>query len=421
MIRVVVTGIGFASSIGVGQEEVLSSLQDLRHGFALQQLPGEGVGPELVYGKVDGFDFTGNESRNWTFPGSEDLDTAFVSGLSPHGAYAWVALEEALKHADLKRAQLGDGKTGLFCASAGSARMMHHHIGRMAAANWKRSSPMGVVSSIAGTLNFNLAAHFGIQGANCGFVSACTSSSHAIGYAFDEIALGRHKRILVVAAEDGEAETLLPFLGMRALSRNQDPDTASRPFDQKRDGFVGTGGGVALILESMDSAHSRCTEPIAEMLGWGQASDGHNVAAPHPEGLGIQTAMKNCLASANVDAKSIDWINAHATSTPAGDRAEVLALKSLGFAEAGAQTLISSTKGLTGHGLSFTGALEAAICVLCLSKGIVPGNSALTEPDPVCDGLSLPIETAPKDLQLVLNNNSGFGGSNVSQLFAQPK
>ena len=130
--------------------------------------------------------------------------------------------------------------------------------------------------------------------------------------------------------------------------------------------------------------------------------------------------MKNCLKSANVAPDSIDWVNAHATSTPVGDRAEVLALKSIGFAEESAQTSISSTKGLTGHGLSFSGALEAAICVLCISKGIVPGNTALTEPDPLCDGLSLPTETTLRDLRFVLNNNSGFGGSNVCQLFAQP-
>jgi 3-oxoacyl-[acyl-carrier-protein] synthase-1 len=276
------------------------------------------------------------------------------------------------------------------------------------------------VSSIAGTLNFNLAAHYGIKGANCGFVSACTSSSHALGYAFDEIALGRQERMLVVGAEDGEAETLLPFIGMRALSNNKDPDTASRPFDQKRDGFVGTGGGAALILESEVSAAKRGVEPIAEMRGWAQASDGHSVAAPHPAGWGIQTAMEQCLKVAKVDPKFVDWVNAHATSTPAGDRAEALALKAVGFADEGVGTKVSSTKSLTGHGLSYAGALEAAICVLCLAEGIVPGNAALVDPDPACDGLALPAQTEFLELQFVLNNNSGFGGSNVCQLFAKP-
>jgi len=420
MNKVLVTGVGFVSSIGVGREEVLSSLKELRHGFALQQLPGDGIGPELVCGKVDGFDFGGSESRDWLFPGSDELDPAFLSCLSPHGAFALVALEEALDQAAVDRADFGDGRTGLFCASAGSPRLMHHHLTRMAATGWKRVSPTGIVSSIPGTLNFNLAAHYGVRGASCGFVSACTSSSHALGYAFDEIALGRQDRMLVVGAEEGEAESLLPFLGMRALSSNRDPATASRPFDRKRDGFVGTGGGAALVLESEDFALQRGATVLAEMRGWGQASDGHSVAAPHPEGLGIRRAMENCLDAAHVDAGSIDWVNAHATSTPAGDRVEALALKSLGFADEGVETMISSTKGLTGHGLSYAGALEAAICVLCLTEGMVPGNAALSEPDPACEGLALPTRTEQKDLRFVLNNNSGFGGSNVCQLFAKP-
>ena len=278
---------------------------------------------------------------------------------------------------------------------------------------------MGVISSVAGTLNFNLAAHYGITGANCGFVSACSASGHAIGYAFDEVALGRQDRVLVVAAEDGNAESLLPFTGMRALSTNRDPDTASRPFDCKRDGFVGTGGGAALILESAESAKQRGAVPIAEMLGWGQASDGYSIAAPHPEGRGVQASISNCLQATNVEAGSVDWINAHATSTPSGDRAEAIALQALGYGDASVETLISSTKGLTGHGLSYASALEAAICVLCITEGIVPGNAGLTEPDPSCEGLRLPTSTEEADLRLVLNSSSGFGGANVCQLFAR--
>jgi 3-oxoacyl-[acyl-carrier-protein] synthase-1 len=420
MDRVVVTGIGFASSIGVGREAVLSSLLELRHGFSRRQLAGEGIGPELVCGSVDGFDVASGESRDWIFPGSEKYDSSFLRGLPPHGPFALTALEEAMSQASLDHAEVKDGRTGLFCASPGSPGMIHHRLKRMEAANWQRADPMGVVSSVPGTLNFNLASHYGITGANCGFVSACTSSSHAIGYAFDEIALGRQQTMLVVAAEDGDAATILPFLGMRALSTNPDPGTASRPFDCKRDGFVGTGGAAALILESAESAKQRGATVLAEILAWAQASDGYSVAAPHPEGKGIRTAMERCLAAAKVEAASIDWINVHATSTPAGDRAEALALKSLGFANEGIETLVSSTKGLTGHGLSYAGALEAAICVLSLNNGIVPGNSALTEPDPVCEGLNLPTLTEHKNPNLVLNNSSGFGGSNICHLFAQP-
>ena len=349
----------------------------------------------------------------------EKFDAAFLRGLPPHGPFAIVALEEALVHAGLDGDALGDGRTGVFCASGGSPRMLHHRLARLEDSGWKRADPMAVVSAVSGTLNFNLAARYGITGANCGFVSACASSSHALGYAFDEVALGRQDRILVVAAEDGNAESLLPFTGMRALSTNRDPDTASRPFDSKRDGFVGTGGGAALVLESAASAEQRGAAPLAEMRGWGQASDGYNVAAPHPEGKGVRAAIGNCLQATRTEAGSIDWINAHATSTPAGDRAEALALKALGFGDPGVGTRVSSTKGITGHGLSHAGALEAALCVLSLTEGIVPGNAALAEPDPACAGLRLPTTTETTKPRLVLNTSSGFGGSNVCHVFAR--
>lgn len=419
MNRVVITGIGFSSSIGTGQEHVLRSLRDLRHGFVRKRITEEDTGPELVVGAVEDFDVRGCESSDWTFPGRESMPSSLLRGLPPHGPYAFVALEEALRQANIEPRELGDGRTGLFCASPGSPRMLRHRLNAFAATGWKRADPMAIVSSVPATLNFNLAAHYGITGANCGFVSACSSSSHALGYAFDEIALGRQERMLVVSAEDGDAESLLPFIGMRALSTHSDVNTASRPFDGKRDGFVGTGGGVALILESSSHAGNRGARPLAEMLSWGQASDGYSVAAPHPEGKGLQAAMRNCLQAAGTDPKSVDWINAHATSTPAGDRAEAIALKALGCANPGWETLISSTKGLTGHGLSHAGALEAALCVLCLKERIVPGNAALEHPDPVCDGLHLPTLTKNRDLKLVLNNSSGFGGSNVCHLFSQ--
>ena len=420
MNKVFVTGVGFACSIGTGRDEVLSSLRDLRHGFVRRQLAGEGIGPELVCGAVDGFDVASFEARDWTFPGSDDLVPGFVRGLPPHGTYAFVALEEALRQAGLERDDLTDGGTGIYGASPGSPRLLHHHLNLLSESDWRRVGPLSVVSTVAGTLNFNLAVHYGIAGANCGFVSACTSSSHALGYAFDEIALGRQERMLVVSADDGNAETLLPFQGMRALSMNPDPDTASRPFDCGRDGFVGTCGGAALVLESAEATRSRGAEPLAEMLAWGQASDGFSVAAPHPDGMGIKTAMNRCLAGARVGAASVDWVNAHATSTPAGDRVEAQAIKSVGFDDPGIKTLVSSTKGLTGHGLSHAGLLEAAICVLCMEESLVAGNSALEDPDPACEGLRLPTQSEERDLKLVLNNSSGFGGSNVCHLFASP-
>jgi 3-oxoacyl-(acyl-carrier-protein) synthase len=278
---------------------------------------------------------------------------------------------------------------------------------------------MGIVSSIAGTLNFNLAAHYKISGAVCGFVSACASSSHALGYAMDEIRLGRQQRMLVVGAEDFSAESIVSFSSLRALSNNPDPTTASRPFDQRRDGFVGTGGAVTLVIEEASFARQRGARIQAELIGWGQAGDGHSVAASHPEGAGLREAMRRTLADAGVAPTAIGYVNAHATSTPAGDRSEALALKSL-FTDQGARPRVSSTKALTGHGLSLAGAMEAAFCTLAIDGGFIPGAAHLGEPDPACAGLDLPRTSLDEPPGLVLNNSSGFGGSNVCHLLRRP-
>ncbi len=422
MNQVLVTGLGFATSIGTRYDEVLESLRGLSNGFARKQLGEDAVagtaGVELVCGDVKGFDLSSCDFRDWRIPDSHRFNTSLLRSLPPHGPYAVTALEQAIDMAEIDRTDLGDGRCGLFCASPGSPAMTRHYLNRMAASGWRRGPPMGIVSSVAGTLNFNLATHYGITGASCGFVSACASSSHAIGYAFDEIALGRQDLMLIVAAEDSSAESLLPFLGMNALTLNPDTHSASRPFDRQRDGFVGTGGAAALILESAASAQRRGRTPIAELLGWGQASDGYNVAAPHPQGKGIRRAMEICLQSSGVNARQVDWINAHATSTPAGDRAEATALTDLGFADDDNNTSISSTKGLTGHGLSYAGALEAAICALAIKEGLIPGNAGLEQIDRCCAGLNLPVKTRAQPLNYVLNNSCGFGGANVCHLFA---
>ncbi len=422
MNTVVISGIGFATSIGTRYDQVHESLRELNNGFKRKRFgsdgDGEEAGIELVCGDVSGFDLSSCDFRDWVYPDSLPLDTGILRSLPTHGPYAVAALEEAINMAEIERKTLGNGRCGLYCASPGSPSMTRQHLNQMAGNSWRRCPPMAIVNSIAGTLNFNLTTHYGITGSSCGFVSACASSSHAIGYAFDEIALGRQDLMLIVAAEDGSTESLLPFLGMRALSLNPDPGTASRPFDQQRDGFVGTGGAAALVLESATSARQRDSTPVAEMLGWGQASDGYNVAAPHPQGEGIRRAMEICLQTSGVEAEQIDWINAHATSTPAGDCAEATALADLGFAEDEIDTSISSTKGLTGHGLSYAGVLEAAICALAIKEDLIPGNAGLEQIDASCAGLNLPGVSRSQPLNFVLNNSCGFGGANVCHLFA---
>lgn len=409
---VLITGLGFITSIGNDRASVSASLREGRTGVVAQQLYDNPALAIKVCAPVRDFEVDSPSWRDWTWPARYDLPRETLRGLAPHGVYAFCAFEQALADAGLTRADLTNGETGLFCASAGSALMTHHHLAQSREAHFERGNPLGVVSSIAGTLNFNLAAHYGITGAVTGFASACASSSHAIGYAIDEIRLGRQQRMIVVGAEELNADTLLPFAPMRALSVNADPAIASRPFDTARDGFVGTGGAVVLILEDAETARQRGATSYADLLGWGQAADGYSVATSHPEGAGLREAMKRALKDAGVTPADIDYVNAHATSTPIGDRAEALALRAV-FDSATARPVISSTKGLTGHGLSMAGAMEAAFCALALREGFMPGNAHLINADSVCEGLNLPRETVSVAPSLVLNNSSGFGGSNV--------
>ncbi|BET69415.1 beta-ketoacyl-ACP synthase I [Opitutales bacterium ASA1] len=411
--RVVVTGLGFITPIGTDRASVSAHLREGRHGLEPIAFWGNHEIPIKVAGTVKGFTVDSIHWRDWQWPSQFEIPRETLRGLAPHGVYAFCAVSQALAHAGLSTDQIaGDAGTGLYCASAGSAMMLHQNLALMHAANGLRGNPLGVVSSIAGTLNFNLAAHFRIRGAACGFASACASSSHALGYACDALRLGRLDRAIVVGAEDLNGETLVPFSAMRALSPQADPRAASRPFDAARDGFVGAGGAVAMIVETAEAADARGARPLAEIAGWGEAADGYSVATSHPEGVGLQLAMRRALAEADVAPEAVDWVCAHATSTPVGDKAEALALRAL-FGTRSGRPLVSSTKALTGHPLSLAGVMEAAFCVLGIDEGFVPGNPHLVVPDIACEGLELPrasVATAPR---VVLNNSSGFGGSNV--------
>ncbi len=416
----VVTGLGFITSIGNDRAAVTESLHTLRPGLERVEFLGNPSLAVKVAGTIKDFTVDSPSWRDWRYPARYTLPREALRSLPPHGLYAICAVEQALADSGLAAADLTDGGTGLYCASAGSAFLLHHHLAHMHAVRGERGNPMGVVASIAGTLNFNLAANYGIRGAVGGFAAACASSSHALGCALDDIRLGRQTRMLVVGAEEVNAETILPFAAMRALSTNPDPATASRPFDQQRDGFVGAGGAVCLILEEAESARKRGVPIYAEFAGWGQAADGFNVAVSHPDGAGLAEAIRRALADAGVKPAEIGYVNAHATSTPAGDRSEALALGAV-FTKTGAHPQVSSTKGLTGHPLSMSGVMEAAFCALAIRDGFIPGNANLVSPDEACAGLSLPRSTVAAAPGIVLNNSSGFGGSNVCHVFKPTK
>jgi 3-oxoacyl-[acyl-carrier-protein] synthase-1 len=411
--RVVISGLGFISSIGNDAVSVTQSLHELRHGIAPHEFfPGRDLEVKIA-GTIKDFDTRSTHFSEWSWPERYSFGRDVLRSLSPHGLHAMCAVEQLIADAKLTPELLANGDTGLFTASAGSPFLQRHYLNQVHDSGGGRMHPMGIVSSIPGTLNFNLAPHYQIKGAVCGFVSACASTAHAIGYASDEIRLGRQQRILIVGAEDLTLESTYSFHGMRALSRNQDPATASRPFDQARDGFVGSGGAASLLIESAASAQARGAPIYAELLGWGQASDGYNMAIAESEGRGLVEAMRRALADAHITPRDVGYINAHATSTPIGDRSEIRAINTV-FSSLGAKPAISSTKALTGHPLSMASVLETGFCALALAQDFTPGQAHLVNPDPEAAGLNLPLATQPVAPGIILKNSSGFGGSNVS-------
>lgn len=410
--RVFITGLGFITSIGHDRASVGESLRHLRHGIVRYPAFEAADIPVKVVATVKGFDVDSPDFEDWKLPPGYTIRREVMRALAPNGVYAWCAMQQCIADARLEPADISNPDTGLYAASGGSPMLLFRQMMRMNEVGVMRCPPTGIVSSIAGTLNFNLVAGFKILGASTGFSSACASSGHAMGFAFDEIRLGRQKRMFVVGGEDCNRESTLPFAGMRALSVQTDPDKASRPFDAARDGFVGTGGAVVMLLESEDEVARRGAPVYCEMLGWGQGSDGHSVAMSHPQGLGLKVAMERALAASGVAPGDVDYVNAHATSTPIGDLSELRALKAV-FGTGAGRPWVSSTKALTGHGLSLSSVMEAGFCALGMREGFTPGSAHIERLDPEAEGVAILRQTLPEAPRVAISNSSGFGGANV--------
>ncbi len=417
MRRVVVSGLGFITSIGNSKSEVLDSLRTARSGVELFDEFDEPGIPIKLAGTVKGFQFPTFEFEDWTYPSEYKIRREILRPMAPNSLYAFCAMQQAIEDAKLPAEKVTDEKTGLFCASGGSMWMSYSNLDTMLKRGVMRCQPMGMVNGIPGSLYINLVNAYKIRGASLGFSSACSSSSHALGNAFDQIRWGRQEMAFVVGAEDCNKFSILPFAGIRALSPQTDPKLAPRAFDVKRDGFVGTGGATVLVLEPLESALARGATIYAEILGWGQATDGFDVVAPEPSGDGVRRSMLSALEDSGVAANDIDYLNAHATSTPPGDVAEIAAIKAV--FNTGRVPNVSSTKSLTGHGLSLAGAMESGFSCLTISEGFTPISANITELDPACEGVPVvtqPIDDVPKK---VMKNSSGFGGTNVSIVFSK--
>ena len=410
--RVVITGLGFITSIGNDRDAVLASLRQARSGIAIfPELPQEPGSPRVA-GTIKGFAFPSMTFDDWTWPADYTIGRNALRSMAPHVVYAYCAMVQAIAQAGLPPERVSHPRTGAMCASGGSMWMIYENLHKMVREGVHKCYPLALPAAIPGTLNSNLAAAFRLKGAVTGFSSACASSAHALGYAFDQIVQHRQDVCFVVGAEDCNLHSILPFAGVRALSVVADPEKTPAPFDAKRDGFVGTGGAAVLIVESLESAQARGASIVAEVLGWGEAADGHNVMAPEPEGEGLARAMSAALGESGVAPGEVDYLNAHATGTGAGDLSEIRAIRRV--FDGARMPWVSSTKALTGHGLCLAGAMEAAFTALALREGFMPVSAKITQLDPACHGV--PVLTKPEALapQVAMSNSSGFGGANVS-------
>ena len=402
--RVFVTGTGVVSPLGNSTEECWAHL-----------IAGKsGAGP------ITRFDASAYETRFAcevrNFTPDRVMDRKDAKRMDRFAQFAVVAADEALKNAgldlaaeDLDRigAVVGSGIGGMETFESQHTILRERGPGRV--------SPFFIPMMISDMGAGQVSLQFGLRGPNFATVSACASGAHAIGEALRLLRAGDAD----VMVAGGSEATITPmalagFSSARALStRNDDPQRASRPFDLDRDGFViGEGAGM-IILETEDHARRRGAPLLCELGGYGASADAYHLTAPSEDGNGAARAMKRALMDAGIPAEDVDYINAHGTSTPAGDPAEVRAVKTL-FGDHARRLMMSSTKSMTGHLLGAAGGLEAVVTALTLARGIVPPTTNLEKPDPQCDLDFVPNQARQRPVKAALSNSFGFGGHNVT-------
>lgn len=333
--------------------------------------------------------------------------------------YALHATNEAVKMAGLMESGYDFSKIGtIFGTGLGGFPHIEANHKIFLEKGARRVSPFFIPSVIPNMAEGLVTMHFGFKGINFAVASACASSAHAIGLAATEIMMGRQDAMVTGGTEAVvTGYTIAGFASMKALSkRNDDPSTASRPYDVDRDGFVmGEGAGI-LILENYDKAVARGAKILAEVVGFGASSDAYHITAPHPEGLGALQCMQQTLDLSGVAKEEVGYINAHGTSTPLGDVAETEAIKKV-FGKHAYDLAVSSTKSMTGHLLGAAGGLESIFCIKALMHGTLPPTINIFNQDPNCDLNYVPNKPQTKDIKYALNNSFGFGGTNSSTLF----
>src|ERR671925_96764 len=397
---VVVTGIGPVTPIGTGVEAFWEGVTGGRNGVrTISRFPTDDL-PVTVAGEVPDFD-----PAAWLDPKEIRRTDRFSHYAIAAAKLAWEDAGGPEVPSERGGVIFGTGIGGLETILIQHSVLLEKGPGRV--------SPFMVPALMANAAAGHLAMKFGLTGPNYCTVSACASSNHAIG---EGMRLIRDGYLDLCIAGGSEAATLpltvAAFSQMTALTRNPDPETASRPFDKARDGFVLSEGACSLVLESEERARERGARIYCEVAGYGASDDAFHITAPDPKGSGAALAMKWALRDANEEPNAVSYVNAHGTSTQLNDAAETAAIKAVLGDEAAHGVAISSTKSMTGHMLGAAGAVEGAVCVLAIVKSVVPPTIHYETPDPECDLDYVPNEAREMDVRLALSNSFGFGGHN---------
>ena len=401
--RVVVTGLGILSPIGNNVDDAWNSCIEGKSGITTVDI-GLANNPVKIGGRLKDFN-----PENF-------LDSKEIRRIDPFIQYGIIAANQSIEHSGILDSNIDLTKVGVnFGAGIGGIDTIEKNKILLEEKGYKKVSPFFVPGSIVNMISGLVSIKHGFMGPNTSVVTACSTGNHCIGTAARSISCGEADVMIAGGAEMASTPlSVAGFISARALSMNSNPEAASRPWDNDRDGFVLSDGAGSLVLEEFEHAKSRGATIHAEIIGFGTSSDAYHMTAPPEDGRGAALAMSNAINDAEIDTSEIDYINAHGTSTPLGDIAETVALKKVFGIDV---PQISSTKSMTGHTLGAAGAIESIFCIKAINEGIIPPTINLDNPDPLCDLNFTPLVSSEKKVEVAMNNSFGFGGTNSTLVF----
>jgi 3-oxoacyl-[acyl-carrier-protein] synthase I len=400
--RVVITGLGIVSCLGNDADSVADALYHGRSGIRRRQEQVDAGMRSQVAGAPE-------------IEASEHIDRKRLRFMGDAAAFAYVAMNEAIADAGLEESDISNERTGIIAGSGGASSASQVEAADiLRQRGLRRIGPYRVTQTMGSTVSACLATPFRIKGVNYSISSACSTSAHCIGAGAEQIQLGKQDIVFAGGGEElhWTMSSLFDAMGALSTKYNETPERASRAYDADRDGFVIAGGGGMLVLEELEHARARGARIYAEVVGYGATSDGHDMVAP--SGEGAVRCMRQALATVE---GPVDYINAHGTSTPAGDLTELKAVREA-FESAGEVPVISSTKSLSGHSLGAAGVQEAIYSLLMQQRGFIAASANIETLDPEAEGLPIARERVDgASLTRVMSNSFGFGGTNASLVF----